>query len=193
MSIKKYIPLILVLVFILLIGAGYFLISPKYQDLKRKRAEVETRDEEFRVKEEHFLNLENTLNTLSNYEDKISKINSALPSRSSEPDLLNYFQKTSSENGLILKGINANSLFSAEGLPGEKIKKLPLSVDLIGSYASLKSFIFSIYKSARLIEIKSISFSVALEEGTETRDLFDFNIELETHAYDPTPKPVSSD
>lgn len=195
MSIKKYIPLILVLIFILLVGGGYFLISPKFQELRIKKLEIETQDEAFRRKEEHFLNLENTLEQLSKYEDQISKINSALPSRPSGPDLLNYLQKISSENGLILKNVNASGLFNVQGVPGEKIKKLPISVSLMGSYASLKSFILVLYKSARLIEIKSIAFSrgAGQDLGGETetaQDLFDFQLELETHSYDLFSKPV---
>lgn len=191
MKIKKYIPLILVLVFILLIGGGYFLISPKFQDFRIKKIEIETRDEEFRKKEEHFLNLENTLEQLSKYEDEISKINSALPSKPLEPDLLNYFQRLSSENGLILKDINIASLLSAQGVPGEKIKKLSFSVNLTGSYASFKSFILNLYRNARLIEIKSISFSGGSKEMTQ--DLFDIQLELETHSYNTLPKSVPSD
>jgi len=191
MKIKKYIPLILVLVFILLIGGGYFLISPKFQDFRIKKIEIETRDEEFRKKEEHFLNLENTLEQLSKYEDEISKINSALPSKPLEPDLLNYFQRLSSENGLILKDINIASLLSAQGVPGEKIKKLSFSVNLTGSYASFKSFILNLYRNARLIEIKSISFSGGSKEMTQ--DLFDIQLELETHSYNTLPKLVPSD
>lgn len=183
MSIKKYIPIILVLFFILLIGGGYFLISPKFQELRRKKLEVGIQDEEFRRKEEHFLNLKNTLEQLSQYENQISKINSALPSRPLEPDILNYLQKLSSENGLILKDINAAGIFGVKGIPGEKIKKLPISVDLIGSYTSLKSFILAIYKSARIIEIKSISFSNIAGEGEMAQDLFNFNLGLETHSY----------
>lgn len=193
MKIKKYIPLILALVFILLIGGGYFLISPKFKDLRIKKIEIETRDEEFRIKEEHFLNLENTLEGLSRYEDQISKINSALPSQPLELDLLNYLQRLSSENGLILKDINVTNFFTVQGVPGEKIKKLPLSINLTGSYTSLKSFILDLYKSARLIEVRSISFSSGSKEeleGETARDLFDFTLKLEAHSYNPAVKPI---
>lgn len=181
-SIKKYIPFIFVGILILLIIAGYFFIWPKFQEFKQKKEEIETKDEEIRKKEEYLLNLENLSKELANYEDEIIKIDLALPSKPSVAAIFNYLQKTSSQNGLILKDIDISRLFPIENLTGEKIKKMPFSISITGSYVSFKNFIWNLYKNTRLIEIKSIDFSSNLDEDSE---LFDFNLDIETHAYSP--------
>lgn len=195
MSIKKYTPIIFVLIIIGLIAGGYFFILPKYQEFNQKKKEVEFTDEEFRAKEEYLFNIENTLKELLKYEEEVSKIDSALPSDPSIAALLNYFQKESSQNGLILKDIDVSGLFTQEAA-GDKIQKMPFSLTVAGSYASFKNFVLAVYKNTRLIEIKSIKFSNVFQEtekGPVTKDLFDFALEVETQSYNPfylSPEPT---
>src|SRR4030043_329314 len=195
MSIKKYTPIIFVLIIIGLIAGGYFFIWSKHQEFNQKKQEVEFTDEEFRAKEEYLLNIENTLKELSKYSEEVSKIDSALPSDPSIAALLNYFQKESSQNGLILKNIDVSGLFTQEAST-DKIQKMPFSLTVAGSYASFKNFVLSIYKNTRLIEIKSINFSGVSQEtekGPVAKDLFDFDLEVETQSYNPfyvSPQPA---
>ena len=187
MSIKKYAPIIFVLIIIGLIAGGYFIIWPEYQEFKQKKQEVDFTDEEFRAKEEYLLNIENNLKELSKYEEEVSKINSALPSDPSIAALVNYFQKESSQNGLILKEINVSGLFN-QAETQSKIEKMPFSLTVSGSYSSFKNFVLAVYKNTRLIEIKSIKFSSAFEgteKGPKAKDLFDFSLEVETQSYNP--------
>lgn len=187
MSIKKYAPIIFVLIIIGLISGGYFFIWPKYQEFNQKKKEVEFTDEEFRLKEEYLLNIENTLKELSKYSGEVSIIDSALPSEPSIAALLNYFQKETSQNGLILKDIDVSGLFIQEPAKS-KVQKMPFSLAVAGSYNSFKNFVLAVYKNTRLIEIKSIKFSGASQEtetGSRAKDLFDFNLEVETQSYNP--------
>lgn len=185
MSIKKYTPIIFVLIIVGLIAGGYFFIWPKYQEFNQKKQEVEFTDEEFRAKEEYLLNIENNLKELSKYKEEVSKIDSVLPSDPSIAALMNYFQKESSQNGLILKKIDVSGLFT-EAEAQSKIQKMPFSITVSGSYDSFKNFVLAVYKNTRLIEIKSIEFSTNYEEtkkGIIAKDLFDFDLEVETQSY----------
>lgn len=185
MSIKKYAPIIFVLIIIGLIAGGYFFIWPKYQEFNQKKKEVEFTDEEFRAKEEYLFNIENTLKELLKYGEEVSKVDSALPSDPSIAALLNYFQKESSQNGLILKNIDVSGLFTQE-VAQDKIQKMPFSLTVSGSYGSFKNFVSAVYKNTRLIEIKSIKFSSVSQETEKSpalKDLFDFELEVETQSY----------
>lgn len=186
MTIKKIISIIFISIIILLIGAGYFLVWPKFQDFRAKRKEIEVKKEEITLKEEYLLNLSNVSEELLMYKDEISKIDSALPSNPSVAALFSYFQKTSSENGLIFEEIDVSQLFGSQQTKSTegKIRNMPFSIMLTGSYSSLKHLVLAVYSNARLIEIKSMGFSVFSEE--EVKNLFDFNLEVETQSYNPS-------
>jgi len=113
---------------------------------------------------------------LLTYREQLSKIDSAFPASPSPAVIFNFFQKASSENGLILTEINMDG---TEQSSGERIQEMYFSISVSGSYSAFKNFLSAIYASSRLIEVKSINFSSS-EEG---RDLFDFNLELKTQSY----------
>jgi len=175
---KHTILIILICLLILLVIGGYFLCWPKYQEFKGKKIEIETKDEEIRKKEEHLLNLEILSEKLSTYKEQLSKIDSALPKDPSVAALFNFFQKTSSENGLILTEVDMSGLFSSES-SGERIQKMSFSISVSGSYSAFKNFLSAVYRNSRLIKVKSISFS----SSEQRKDLFDFNLNLETQSY----------
>jgi len=160
-----------------MLGA-YFLCWPRYQEFKEKKAEIETRDEDIKNKEEYLSKLEALSERLSEYDEELSKIDSALPFDASAAALFNFFQKTSSENGLILTGIDVSELFSSERSE-QRIQEMFFSLSVSGSYSAFKNFLSAVYRNSRLIEVKSINFPSS-EEGI---DLFNFNLSLETHAY----------
>jgi len=115
---------------------------------------------------------------LSTYKEQLSKIDSALPKDPSVAALFNFFQKTSSENGLILTEVDMSGLFSSES-SGERIQKMSFSISVSGSYSAFKNFLSAVYRNSRLIKVKSISFS----SSEQRKDLFDFNLNLETQSY----------
>jgi len=157
---------------------GVFLLFPKTQDLRAIRLEIGERNAELQSKEKHFSNLQETSKELEEYQSELSKIDSALPSDlSSLPSLFNFLQKASSQNGLILKNVGAFSVTVSEERP--EIKEITLNFGVSGSYPSFKNFLSTLEKSARLIEVENISFSVPQEKETS----FPFDLKIKVHSY----------
>jgi Tfp pilus assembly protein PilO len=151
--------LISVLLFFLFISPKQTSLSILNSQLLQKRYELETLDK-------YFQEILKTSEKLKNYQEEISKIDSALPDDPSIPLLFNFLQKSSSQSGLLLENIGSINL-NEEG----KLKKWTTTLKLKGDYPSLKNFISILERSARLIKIDKISI---LGEGESTS--FDLTI-----------------
>lgn len=153
------------------------LVFPKYQDFKFLQKEISQKETELQYNKEYFLNLSNLSEELKKYSDNLSKIDFALPSGPSIPILFDFLQKTSSQNGLILKRIGEVTTIPFK----EKItvKEYQLALSLSGSYSSFKSFLSSLEKSARLIEVESISFA----SPKSKEEPFSFSLKIKFHSY----------
>ena len=153
-----------------------FLVFPKYQTLNVFKKEVLEKQEEFHSQEKYFETLQNASEELKKYEGPLSKVDSALPKNPSLPELLNFIQKASSQSGLSLKGISP-----AVTLPFEKgeIKETRINFLLVGSYPDFKNFLSILEKSARLIDVENISFSLPKEK----EGLFNFAITIKVYSY----------
>jgi len=172
---KQIILIILVCLFLLLISGGYFLCWPIYKEFQEKKSEMEIKDEEIRLREEYLSNLETFSEKLLTYDDELSKIDSAFPVNASSAVIFNFFQKVSSENGLILTKVDMSKTQENSEV---RIQEMSFSISVGGSYPAFKNFLSAIYVNSRIIEVKSISFS-----SKEGKDLFDFNLELKTQFY----------
>ncbi len=63
-----------------------------------------------------------------------------------------------------------------EIIPSLSLQKLTISLSLTGNYSNFKKFLQAIYRNAKIIEVKSISFSSPQES-----DLFSIDLSLETY------------
>ena len=160
-----------------------FLLWPKYQNLQQLSLRVQAKEMELKSKEDYYSHLKQTSRLLEGYREGLSKINSALPRNPSLASLFDYFQKISSQTGLLLEKIGFESgsqpitQKEEQGLPS--VKEMGLRLSLSGSYPDFKNFLSVIEKSARLFEVKNISFSVPTEEG----EPFSFEVQIKTHRY----------
>jgi len=171
----RYLPIISIFLSILLILAGIFFWWPQVEEVMDLRRELQIKEVEVKLREEYPKKIIALSKELEQYSDELDKIDSALPQEPSIPVLFNYIQKTSSENGLILEDVNLRSISLSKDKSG--IREIAFSVSAVGSYSSFKNFLTTIYKNARLIDIKSISFSSPEETG-----LFSFSLNFTTYA-----------
>jgi Tfp pilus assembly protein PilO len=152
----------------------FFLIFPNYQNLTFLKKEISEKEVEFSSQEKYFQDLQNIAQELKKHETDISKIDSALPTGLSLPELLNFIQMKASQSGLALKGVSPATIIPA----GEKgLNEIRVNFILIGNYSDFKNFLSILEKSARLIEIENISFS-SPEEGP-----FTFNLTIKVYSY----------
>jgi Tfp pilus assembly protein PilO len=175
---KKTFIITISLALAILFGLG--LVWPKYQAFSNLQAEIEARNKELESKRDYFSQVEKISQDLKIYEAQLAKISSALPPDPSLPALFNFLQKSASQSGLILEKISLGGIVAQkkDEKPGV-IKEIMVNMELSGSYESFKNFLSAMEKSARLIEVESISFSSPEEPG----DPFSFELSIKTQSY----------
>ena len=134
---------------------GIFFLSPKNKTLNFLKEEIGQKQFELQSQEEYLANLTRTAENLKNYQIQLAKIDSALPDTPELPALFDFLQKSASQSGLVLKGLEATSGTQAE----EGLRETRLNLLLIGSYTSFKNFLSVLEYSSRLIETESLTFS----------------------------------
>lgn len=167
--------IIIITLFSISLILGILLILPKQEDLNFLQKKIREKRVELQSQEEYLISLARIVSELKNYKIQLSKIDSALPEDPELPALFDFLQKSASQAGLVLKGISATPITS--DLEITDIRETQLTLVLSGSYFSFKNFLSTLEKSARLIEVESIFFSL-VEEGP-----FDFNLQIKVHSY----------
>ncbi len=191
--------LITIINFIFSFFIGLVLVFPLYQDFKAVQLQIENKEREFQLKQEYFSEIEKISKKLKTYPEELIKIDYALPNELFLPFLYDFFQGISSQNGLILQSItssynpstsninsdNSDKIGESQESKTEKswsnIKEVKINISLSGSYTAFKNFLYSLEKSARLIEVENISFSFITEQEQDSVILF--NVSLKTHIY----------
>lgn len=153
----------------------FTLVFPRYRDLDYLKKEILGKEAELHSQEEHLQHLLEVSEEIQEREESISKIDSAIPKVAFLPELLNFFQKTASQSGLILEEVLSKAVSSGEE---EDIKTTRVDITLKGYYFDFKNFLLIVEKSARLIEIESIHFS-----SDKSEELFTFELSTKVHSY----------
>jgi len=177
MTTKINYPIAVALLLFLSLVLGLGLILPHYQDLKENSKKVEIAASELKIYKDYYQDLAQVSEKLEKYEAQLAKINSSFPSNPSLPSLLNFLEKTSSQTGLMLKGISPAAPAPSTKIEG--LRETSLGLIVSGSYYSFKNFLSILEKSARFIQIESISFSA--EEKPETP--INFNLRIKVYSY----------
>jgi len=169
--------------FLISLGILFLGILPLSNQLRNLNLETEKKNLEIRYKENYFSDLREIAEKLEKHQESLTKIDSALPEVFSAPIFFNYLQKISSESGFVLKDMKFSESSFLEEKPA--IEEHSFSLCLAGSYGGLKNFLSNLEKSARFIEVESISFSSPKEE-----EIFEFDIRINTHSYSKEKKEI---
>lgn len=173
---------------LIVILIGFFLIWPEYQKFSTLRLEIKARETELGYIEEYFSKLQKLSQELKNYESQLTKLFSSLLPDSSLTaiSLINFIQRASSQNGLILKKTESFTITSPKlpttspgvSQPQNKVKEISFGFEVSGSYSAFKNFLNILEKSAKIIEVENVSFSFAEKEEIPT-----FKLKIKTYSY----------
>ena len=156
---------------------GVVFVLPKYQELDVLWQKIDRQEEEVAKRKEYLQSLRKIAEELNNYQEQLDKINSALPSDSDLPALFDFLQRAASQSGLFLRSVSHSDSQPSSEIEG--LEETSASLELSGSYSSLKEFLSNYLEvTSRLIELESISFSSDLEEG-----LREFILDVKIYSY----------
>jgi Tfp pilus assembly protein PilO len=163
-------------IFVGLVLGTIFWVWPRYQSFNATRMEIEKSQLEMADKQEYFSELRNISSRLKDYGEEFSKIDSSLSASLTEPELINFVSRIVSESGLILGNVNLSGLTAQEN--NSQLKKISMDMTVVGFYPALKNLLVNFEKSAKIMEVDSISFSSPAEGET-----FSFNLKVHTYSY----------
>lgn len=185
MQIDRPIAIALILFIILLMV--FFLVVPEYKTFRQLQTELGEKKAEYNAEFDYYAAISKTYFELQSRKGDIQKIDDALPGNPNFGQLVYYFQKTASENGLLVRDLFLSK--SAQNNTGEKasVKDLVFSMDLMGNYPSLENFMVALENSSRLFEITSISFGSGAVQTAQsqfqTQQISSFSLQVKTHSY----------
>ncbi|MDD5146257.1 MAG: type 4a pilus biogenesis protein PilO [Candidatus Pacebacteria bacterium] len=165
-----------ILIFLALLVFVYF-VFPEYKKFLVTEKQVQYLQTDIKDKNDYYAALRILKNNLVDYRVVLDKINSAIPQEPFSPDLLTYFQKTASDSGLLLGGVAVSN----EGASGENpnIKIASVSLVVMGPLNSFENFLKTVEKSARVFDVKQLSFTV---EPTQM-NMTTFTLIIKTYSY----------
>lgn len=195
MAINKSVATIIILIINLILI--FLFVIPKYQESNDLQISLIKKQAEYDSQSEYYIKLLNTIKTVEDRQDILEKINSGLPSDIALAPVVYFLQKKSAESQLIIKSLTfSGSDAQIPKLSGSKaqttsqtIKNIIFTADISGSYQGLKSFIYSLEKSARLFQVNNISFTPSeslFDQNYSALDQiksYDFKLEIKTYTY----------
>ena len=174
---------------LVIVGALTVLVLwPNFQEFNIIQKSIEAAEIELEGKQNYILKLDELKVKLDENQESLAKVETALPDDPtvSSLSLSDYLQKVASQSGLILS--EAKPFSVAEEKDSAGLRAISFDLKVSGSYPSFKEFLLTLEKSARLIEVKTVSFETSTvgssdESMTETVKLPTFNLSLKVFSY----------
>ena len=164
-----------IIIFFLITGfIGFFLVWPVYQEISSMQLEIREIEIGIQEGEEYFAGLKSLSKKLEGYQDQLSVLDSALPEKIYLPQLYNFFPLVCSRQGLLYQRMSHT--FNPSG--DSKIKEIPISLNVSGSYSSFRNLLSYLQNSARFFSIEGIDLS-SDQEGK----FFSASLNIKTYSY----------
>jgi Tfp pilus assembly protein PilO len=188
-------PIVSAIIIFIVILLVFFLVMPEYKAFVFLRDDLAKKRAEYDAERDYYAAIYKTYSELQVRQEDIKKIDNALPT---DPDLgkiVYFLQRAAAQNSIIIKDLFLSrsapaNLPKTGGQPGTNaVKDITFSMDVLGDYISLQQFIITLEKSARVLEVASITFGSSEEMPQENQTQFQLqqtynvNLQVRTHSY----------
>lgn len=171
-------PILIGVMFLAILLLVFILVLPEYNTFKQLQVQLGEKRAEYVAQHDHYAAIDKVYDDLQARKDDIAKIDEALSSDPALGKTVYFLQEVAQKNGLIVKNLFLSKGSSNESNTGVKTsKEISFSIDLLGNYPSLGSFISSLEDSSRIFEITSISF------GSKEGPPYNFSLQIKTYSY----------
>ena len=171
-------PIIIGVMLLAILLLVFILVLPEYNTFKQLQVQLGEKRAEFAAQHDHYAAIDKVYDDLQNRKDDIAQIDEALSSDPALGKTVYILQEVAKKNGLIVKNLFLSKGSSSDNNAGVKTaKEISFSLDLLGNYPSLGSFMQSLENSSRIFEITSISF------GTQNEPPYSFSLQIKTYSY----------
>jgi len=160
-----FLPVLAFAIFLLVLYG----LAPALVRIQSLSKEVKDEASDLEQKKKYFVDLQAIAAGLDENKTFWENIEMALPTEFSMPSLMNYFQLTAAENGLLLRNFsyedapapNASQTDnSTSSNSGSRVKEVIFNLVVDGNLPSFLNFVKSIETSSRLLEVGSTNFQI---------------------------------
>jgi len=183
------------IIFILIAGVAFFLVRPLYQSFRRDKLQLKEIQTELKYRQNYIKRIDSIKKRLEKDKEARVKVDFSLPQNVSFSSLFNFLQAAAQKNGLVVSDVTIPKrvpLVLQKKVTDKKGRKVilkqktnldyyPFSVQVQGSYNNFEGFVSDLEKSARMIEIDNINFSVPIKLSTSS--LFSYNLGLKVYSF----------
>lgn len=176
-------PITSAIVLFLSLVSIFYLVMPKYNAYQDKLTQIGIEEAKFNGQDAYYSTITKDYNQLMQYKDNLSKIDDALPSKSAFDLLINLLYKKSTDSGIVIQSISGANTQKAG--TRSSVKEIDLSLGLFGSYPAFKNFLYSLEKSARIIESQDSNFSIAVPsiQNPNSQDSYPIKLDIKVYSY----------
>ncbi len=180
---------ILILLFLIsyIVSLSLSTLIPQYKRVKELQKQLANQELILETREQYVEQLEESSRRIDEHQEEMVKLNYAMPSTPDTSYILEFLDESVFKTGMIFRDVGGLSK-TIEREEESQTGWVEVSFQLIGTYDSFLDFLNRVEKTARLIEVDSVSFvGESLEqegEGETIRDesgapsLFSFDIRL---------------
>ena len=144
------------------VGLFFSFTDPKYQDIKKIKAQVAAYDDALNNSKELLKTRDSLLNVYNNISrEDLKRLELLLPDNVDNIRLVLDIDTVASRYGIVIKNLKFNSSPSSDSFDpkAEKIKSLDLSFSVDSDYGTFLAFIRDLEDSLRIIDLVEIKFS----------------------------------
>lgn len=149
---------------------GWFWVWGSVVDVNYLRGQISLRFGTMELEREIIQKLNSINQVLDSQKSNVERLDQAIPTAAERPEIISMMEQLASQNGLNLKNIDITALAEEVRPPqasksenlgqNNQLRRLNISLNLAGSYSSLKSWLEAVERNLRIVDVKDVAVSV---------------------------------